>query len=148
MSYFQNAKVGDKVFGLIFGKGQISEVYEEGHFFRLKVEFEEGDEVFFTIEGIPNVSNIDYQTLFFANDPKISALAEYERLESILSDKKILKLYRKDRLEYRTKSGIWLDSKKVPKEMMWDSLMSGALHHFRKKKIANFEEYEESKKED
>lgn len=148
MSYFQNANVGDKVFGLIFGKGHIAEMFDEGHFFRLKVEFEDGDEVFFTIEGIPNVSNIDYQTLFFADDEKIKKITEYERLENILSEKKVLKFYRKELLEYRTKSGIWLDAHKVPKDMMWNSLANGSLHHFRKKKIANFEEYEDSKNDD
>jgi hypothetical protein len=144
MSYFQDAKVGDKVFGLIFGKGEILEIFEEGHFFRLKVEFEDGDEVFFTIDGVPNVSNIDYQTLFFEDDSQITQIAEFERLEKILSEKKVLKYYKKELLEYRTKSGLWLDCKKVPKEMMWDSLVNGSLHHFRKKKIANFEEYEEA----
>jgi hypothetical protein len=147
MSYFKKAKVDDRVFGLIFGKGKIAEVFDNDHFFKLKVEFDDGDEVFFTIEGVPNVSNIDYQTLFFEDDKKIQKITEYERLENILSEKKVLKLYKKGILEYRTKSGIWIDSEKVPKDMMWESLANGALHHFRKKKIADFSEYEEAKKE-
>jgi hypothetical protein len=84
MGYFKKAKVGDRVFGLIFGKGQISELFDNDSFFRLKIEFDDGDEVFFTNDGVPNVSNIDYQTLFYESEPKIQRIAEYERLENIL----------------------------------------------------------------
>ena len=63
MSYFKKAKIGDKVFGLVFGLGTIIEVFDDGHY-KLIAEFDGDYQIPYTDDGIPGWGKFKEQTLF------------------------------------------------------------------------------------
>ncbi len=56
MIYFNKAKKKQEVFGMLFGAGEISEVYEDSHY-KIMVEFKNAYQVPYTKEGIPGSYN-------------------------------------------------------------------------------------------
>ena len=44
MAYFDKVKKGDKLYGLVFGKGKVIEVFEDSHY-KMMVSFKNGYEV-------------------------------------------------------------------------------------------------------
>ena len=132
MAYFDNAEVGDKVYGLVFGKGKIVEVFENS-FYSLLVEFKNGYEVPYTLDGVPGWGNFKKQTMFYKNDVDLSK-ADFSPVLNVLDAKEIIKLREKDRLEIRLPSGIWKDHKKADSEYVEDMLENEQLHLFRKSK--------------
>ena len=131
MSYFKKAKVGDKVYGLIFGKGKISERYEDSHY-EIMVTFSNGYEVPYTIEGIPGWGNFKKQTCFYREDIDLVRV-DFSPVEKILSNKKIIKLREKGVLEVRLPSGAWENVKKCPEHYIENICESEKYHLFRKK---------------
>ena len=133
--YFDDVEVGDTVFGLVFGKGKV--IYSLGDariqgFYSFEVEFENGQRVYYTDEGIPNwCSTLDFQTVFYANDICMCDL-ELEPVSKILSAKKIIKYRDKGILEMRCPSGVWIDIEKCPQNFLENALESGNFHLFRK----------------
>ena len=132
MSYFKKAKKGDKVYGLIFGKGKILEVYPDS-FYPIIIEFDNGYEVPYTEEGIPSWGNFKKQTMFYRDDVDLTD-ADFSPLEKILSPKKIIKLREKKNLEVRLPSGIWVGVKKADETYLESILKREHYHLFRKKK--------------
>lgn len=131
MSYFKKAKIGKKVYGLVFGPGEISQVFEESHY-RIMVTFENGYEVPYTEDGIPGWGNFNKQTLFYKNDIDLTAV-DFAPVTKVLSIKKIIKLREKNRLEVRLPSGIWSSTKKCPKKYIETLLENESFHLFREK---------------
>jgi len=132
MPYFKKVKKGDKVYGLIFGKGKIAEVYPDS-FYPLIVEFENGYEVPYTDDGIPSWGHFKKQTMFYRKDVDLSD-EDFSPVDEVLSPKEIIKLREKNRLEVRLPSGIWRSSKKAD-EAYLESILKRELYHlFRKKK--------------
>ncbi len=132
MAYFDNAKVGDKVYGLVFGKGKIVSVFEDS-FYSIMVEFKNGYEVPYTADGVPGWGNFKKQTLFYRDDVDLSK-EDFSPVLNVLSEKEIIKLREKDRLEVRLPSGIWKDYKKADSEYVEELLENDQLHLFRKAK--------------
>ena len=132
MAYFDNAKVGDKVYGLVFGRGKIAEVFENS-FYSLLIEFKNGYEVPYTIDGVPGWGNFKKQTMFYKNDVDLSK-ADFSPVLEVLNAKEIIKLREKNRLEVRLPSGIWKDHKKADLEYVEEMLENEQLHLFRKDK--------------
>ena len=131
MSYFKKVKVGDKVFGLVFGPGKVSSVWGDGHY-TFEVEYEEGSFVPYTPEGKPAWSiNLDIQTVFYKNDVDLMDYDFAPGKES-LSAKKIIKLREKKSLEIKCPSGLWQDYFKCPRSVSEQYLENGQLHLFRK----------------
>ena len=120
------------MYGLIFGKGSISRILPDSYYY-LFVEFENGSEVAYTREGIPNWGNFDEQTLFFKNDICIEDI-DFSPVDKVLSKKKIIKLRKKGMLEVRLYSGIWKNINLVEEEYMEDNLIKENYHLFRKTK--------------
>jgi hypothetical protein len=131
MGYFKNAKVGEKVFGLIFGSGTISQVFDESHF-KVMVTFDNGFEVPYTENGVPGWGNFTKQTMFYKNDIDLTDV-DFSPVKKVLSNKKIIKLREKGKLEVRLPSGIWNDVADCPAEYLEDILTSERFHLFRKK---------------
>jgi len=131
MSYFKKAKVGDKVYGLIFGKGKIVECYEDSHYV-IMVKFSNGHEVAYTEDGIPNWGNFKKQTCFYRKDVDLSKV-DFSPAQKVLSNKKIIKLREKGELEVRLPSGIWASIKKCPESYIEDICQKEQYHLFRKK---------------
>ncbi len=132
MAYFNKAKKGDKVYGLVFGKGKIVEVFEES-FYPLLVEFKNGYEVPYTEEGVPSWGTFKKQTLFYRDDIDLSR-EDFSPTDRILSPRKIIKLREKGKLEVRVPSGAWKSTKKADAEYVERLLEEEKYHLFRKKK--------------
>jgi hypothetical protein len=132
MAYFSKAKKGEKVYGLIFGKGKILDVYPDS-FYTLMIEFENGYEVPYTDEGIPSWGNFKKQTMYYRDDIDLCN-EDFSPVEKILAPKKIIKLREKKKLEVRLPSGIWKSIKKADDEYIEKILSKEQYHLFRKKK--------------
>lgn len=131
MGYFENAKEGEKVFGMVFGLGEIVNVYEDSHY-KIMVKFKNGYEIPYTEEGIPGWYNFKEQTLFYKKDIDLTEF-DFGAITKVLSPKKIIKFREKKRLEVRLPSGIWTACKKSTKKYVEEMLEEGNYHLFRKK---------------
>jgi len=132
MSYFKNVKKGDLVFGLVFGKGVVSDVFSDAYY-SLFVEFENGSQVAYTEEGVPNWGMFSEQTLFYREDICLEDI-DFTPLDDLLSKKKIIKLREKGKLEIRLYSGVWTDINLVDETYVQNLLENNKYHLFRKKK--------------
>ena len=100
MPYFEKVKVKDKVFGLIFGPGKVTSVWENSHY-TFEVEYKNGQVVPYTSDGVPSWSGkLDFQTVFYKKDIDIMDL-DMIPIDKILSPKRIIKLRDKKKLEMR-----------------------------------------------
>ena len=131
MGYFKKAKEGDKVYGLVFGKGKVIAVYPDSHY-SIMVEFDNGYQVPYTEEGVPGWGRFKKQTLFYRNDVDMSR-ADFSPVEKILSPKKIIKLREKNQLQVRLPSGLWTNVKKADPDYVEQLLENEQYHLFRKK---------------
>ncbi len=131
MSYFKKAKEGEKVYGLVFGRGKISEVFENSHY-KLMVTFKNGYEVPYTEDGIPGWGNFKSQTLFYRNDVDMSK-ADFSPAKKILTIKKIIKHRENGNLEVRLPSGMWVKYTKADIDYTQTLLEDEKYHLFRKK---------------
>ena len=132
MAYFDNVKKGDKLYGLVFGKGKVIEVFENSHY-KMMVSFKNGYEVPYTEDGVPGWGNFKKQTIFYKSDIDLTDV-DFTPTKKILSPKKIIKLREKKKLEVRLPSGIWTDCTKCIKEYVEEMLEKEKYHLFRKKK--------------
>ncbi len=132
MGYFKKAKPGDKVYGLVFGRGKISEVFEES-FYPIIVEFDNGYEVPYTEEGVPSWGTFKKQTLFYRRDINLRS-EDFSPVDKVLSPRKIIKLRAKNKLEVRVPSGVWRNAKKADKSYVEQLLEEEKYHLFRRKK--------------
>lgn len=131
MAYFKDAKKGDKVYGLIFGKGKISERYEDSYY-EIMVSFDNGHDVPYTAEGVPSWGNFKKQTCFYRDDVDLVKI-DFSPVSKILSNKKIIKLREKGLLEVRSPSGAWINVKKCPEDYIENICENEKYHLFRKK---------------
>ena len=131
MAYFDNVKKGDKVYGLVFGRGKVSEVFTDSHY-ALIAKFKNGYEVPYTEEGIPGWGNFKRQTLFYADDVDLGD-ADFSPIEKVLSVKKIIKHRENGKLEVRLPSGKWENVKRCPDSYIEELLEAEKFHLFRKK---------------
>jgi len=132
MAYFDDAKVGDKVYGFVFGKGKIVDIFPDS-FYSLMVEFKNGYEVPYTADGIPGWGNFKKQTLFYRDDIDLRD-KDFSPVTDVLSFEKIIKLREKGDLEVRVPSGIWKSIKKVDSDYVEEMLEKENLHLFREKR--------------
>ncbi|MDD2698269.1 MAG: hypothetical protein PHF17_05640 [Arcobacteraceae bacterium] len=130
MAYFDNAKKGDVVFGLVFGKGTIRDVFEDSHY-KIVVEFENEHEIPYTEDGVPGWGKFQVQTLFYKTDIDVTEL-DFSPVSKVLTPKKIIKLMDKKKLEVRLPSGIWHKCNKATKKYTREMLEKEKFHLFRK----------------
>ena len=135
MAYFSKAKKGEKVYGLIFGKGKIVNVFPDSYY-SLMVEFDNGYEVPYTEEGIPGWGNFKKQTMFYRDDVDLCN-EDFSPAEKVLAPKKIIKLREKNKLEVRLPSGIWKSVNKADPSYVEKILEACQYHLFRKKNKSN-----------
>ena len=131
MAYFDNAKVGDSVYGLVFGQGTISSIFEDSHY-KIMVNFKNGYEVPYTEDGIPGWGNFKKQTLFYKNDIDLTDV-DFTPATKVLTAKKIIKLREKNRLKVRLPSGIWKSVKKAEPSYVETLLEEEKYYLFKKK---------------
>lgn len=131
MSYFKKAKVGDNVYGLVFGLGVITEVFDDGHY-KLMATFYNEYEVPYTDDGIPGWGKFKEQTLFYKDDIDLTDF-DFTPIDKVLSPKKIIKYRENKKLEVRLPSGIWQKTNKAVKQYVEELLENEKYHYFRKK---------------
>lgn len=132
MAYFDNVKVGEKVYGLVFGQGKVTKVFDESYY-KFIVAFKNGYEVPYTDEGIPGWGNFKSQTIFYRSDIDLTK-ADFSPTNKVHSAKKIIKLREKKQLEMRLPSGIWMNVKKVDTSYIESALEDEKYHLFRKER--------------
>jgi hypothetical protein len=132
MAYFDDVKVKDKLYGLVFGAGKVSQVFEDSHY-KMMVKFINGYEVPYTEDGIPGWGNFKKQTIFYKNDIDLTDV-DFSPVTKVLSPKKIIKLREKQMLEVRLPSGIWSDCTKCIAGYIEEMLENENYHLFRKKR--------------
>ncbi len=132
MAYFDKVQIGDKLYGLVFGKGKVIEVFENSHY-KMMVFFKNGYEVPYTEDGIPGWGNFKKQTIFYKEDIDLTDV-DFTPVKKILSPKKIIKLREKKKLQVRLPSGIWTDCTKCVKNYVEEMLEKEKFHLFRKQK--------------
>ena len=131
MTYFNEVKEGDAVFGLVFGKGIVSSVWDNS-FYTFEVEYDNGSVVPYTDEGIPGWSNrVGSQTVFYKKDIDIDDL-NFSPTEEILTPKKIIKLRAKRKLLIKCPSGLWQTLDNCPSYVIEEYLESAKFHLFKK----------------
>ena len=132
-AYFKKVKEGDEVFGLIFGYGIVTSVWEDS-FYSFEVTFKDTDDVVpYTKEGIPAWNQLlQEQTVFYKKDIDITNI-DFSAIDKVLSYKKIIKLRNKNQLEIRCPSGIWQEANKCPYWVVEQYIEEKKLHLFRKK---------------
>lgn len=131
MSYFKKVKKGDKVYGMVFGKGKVTKVFDESHY-KMMVTFKNGHEVPYTEDGIPGWGNFKKQTLFYKNDIDLTSV-DFSPVEKVLTPKKIIKLREKEKLQVRLHSGIWSECTKCIEDYIEEMLEKENYHLFRKR---------------
>lgn len=129
--YFHKVKIGRKVYGLIFGLGKVTDVFDDAHY-KFIVKFKNGYEVPYTEDGIPGWGNFRDQTLFYKKDIDLSSY-DFTAISKILSIKKIIKLKEKNKLQIRLPSGIWIDCSGCVDDYLEQMLEKENYHLFRKK---------------
>jgi len=133
MSVIKNIKLGTNVYGVIYGKGVITNVFEDS-FYKFEVTYDNGDIIYYTDEGIPGWGLKHHtQTVFNVSDID---LMEYDLSPStgILTIKKIIKYVVNKTLEIKCPSGIWCNISDAPEALMEQYIVNNKLHLFRKNK--------------
>jgi len=131
MSYFKKVKIGDKLYGIVFGAGVVTQVFEDSHY-KMMVTFKNGYEVPYTEDGIPGWGNFKKQTIFYKKDIDLTDI-DFLPVTKVLTAKKIIKLREKKRLEMRLPSGAWAKLSKCPLEYIEKMLEQENYHLFRRK---------------
>lgn len=131
MAYFDDVKVKDKLYGLVFGAGKVSQVFEDSHY-KMMITFKNGYEVPYTEDGIPGWGNFKKQTIFYKNDIDLTKI-DFGPVTKVLTPKKIIKLREKQKLEVRLPSGIWTECTKCIKDYIEEMLENENYHLFRRK---------------
>lgn len=107
MKYFSKAKEGDRVFGLVYGPGKISSVWDSDSYYNFEVTYDNNFSVPYTSDGVPGWGhNLDFQTVYYKKDIDIFDL-DMSVNEEELTPKKIIKLRDKKKLMIKCPSGIW-----------------------------------------
>jgi len=132
MGYFSKAKKGEKVYGLIFGRGKIVNIFPDSYY-TVMIEFDNGYEVPYTIDGIPSWGNFKKQTMYYRDDIDLCN-EDFSPVETILAPRKIIKLREKNKLEIRLPSGIWKNIKKADEDYIENLLSNEQYHLFRKRR--------------
>jgi hypothetical protein len=131
---FENVKIGDEVYGTIYGQGTVCTVFDKESFYTFEVEYiKNGVRVHYTPEGIPNWGKIGLQTVFYKQDIDLLQY-DFEPSEKVLKPKDILKLKLTDELEIRCPSGIWRPINQCPLELYEEYVWNERFHLFRKLK--------------
>jgi len=130
---FEKVKVGDSVYGTIYGLGEVSKVLANDSFYTFEVIYDKNNQsIFYTKEGIPSWAGRDVQnqTIFYKSEIDLFDY-DFDPIDQVLTPKKILKLKIKKRLEMKCPSGIWVDVLKCPEDLFEFNVMNERFHLFR-----------------
>ncbi len=124
-------KLNKKVFGPVFGPGEITSVWEDSYF-SFEVTYKTGDVIAYTAEGIPSWNtDLEERTVYSKEEIDIFDL-DMAPSNGKLSAKKIIKLKMKGDLEIKCPSGIWRQADECPQNIVLFYMKDGLYHLFRK----------------
>lgn len=131
--YFKKVKEGQEVFGLVFGPGEVTSVWENSYY-SFEVMYKTGDVVPYTPEGVPawNIE-LDFQTVYYKKDIDVFELDMGVNCD-ILTPKKIIKLRDKKQLLVKCPSGLWQNIDHCPIHISQRYLEENKFHLFKKQK--------------
>ncbi len=135
--YFEDVKVGDEVYGFVYGRGVVSYVIDDEFdvdgFYAFEVEYENTERVFYTREGVPNWCNSSgcLQTVYWMFDIDLME-EDFSPSEGELTPKKIMKLRVKNKLEMKCPSGLWRNVSECPDAVFLGAITKEQFHLFRK----------------
>jgi len=132
MAYFDDAVVGDEVYGMIFGPGVIAEVLPDS-FYSIIVCFDNSYQVPYTDEGVPSWGSFDEQTAYYKKDIDLTK-RDFSPVQKVLDPESIIRLRNEKMLQMRLPSGIWCDVENADIEYVQESLEQKLYHMFRAKK--------------
>jgi len=128
--YFYEVKKGDEVFGLVFGKGVVQNVWDG--YYKFEVSYDNGYVVPYTDDGIPSWNiKFDFQTVFYDYDIKYEDY-DFTPVDKILTPKQIVKARYKNKLEVKCPSGFWINVNKCPDFVVQEYLENNKFYLFRK----------------
>ena len=139
MHYFNDVEVGNEVFSLIYGKGNVIMALPQNlrldGFYVFVVEYKNKHKVHYTIDGIPNWCPVDggCQTVFYLKDIDLTDM-DIQPANKLLSYKQILKYKEKGILEVCCPSGIWRNVDVTPEKILRKALKKEQYYLFRKEK--------------
>ena len=116
MGYFKKVKLKDKLYGMVFGAGKVTQVFEDSHY-KMMVTFKNGYEIPYTEDGIPGWGNFKKQTIFYKKDIDLDDVD----------------IQPPEKLQVRLPSGIWTDCAKCVRDYAQELLENEQYHLFRKK---------------
>ena len=129
--YFDKVKEGQEIFGLIFGHGVVVNVLKNSHY-TFEVEYDNGNKIHYTPDGIPSWHNLDFQTVYYKTDIDLFQF-DFDPIEDVLSAKKIIKLRNKKQLQVKCPSGLWQDINNCASHVTERYLENNLRHLFRKR---------------
>ena len=135
--YFDEVFMGDEVYGFVYGKGNVTYVIDDKFdmdgFYAFAVEYDNGEEVFYTSDGVPNWCNADgcLQTVYWAYDIDLMD-EDFSPSDGEISPKKIMKLRVKEKLEMKCPSGLWRNVSNCPDSVFLGAITKEQYYLFRK----------------
>lgn len=131
--YFKEVKIEDVVYGLVFGRGIVVQIFDNDSFYKLIVHFENGREIPYTIDGVSKWGSFYDQTLFYKHDIDLTEY-DFTPVSKVLNYKKLIKLRKNHILEVRLPSGIWASYELCNNEYVENLIEKEKFHLFRKHK--------------
>lgn len=137
MAYFDEVKLEDEVYSLIYGNGTVKFVLPKAHrtkgFFMFQVHFAKA-KVHYNEDGVPEWCNgiVCEQTAYYKDDV-FRPESDYATIDKeLLSLKKAIKLKDQGLLEMRTPSGAWRNVDLCPAKEYLRAIKHEELYLFRK----------------
>ncbi len=130
MKYFKDIEVNDRMYGLVFGRGIVTTVHENGYY-TFEVTYENDYTIPYTSNGVPAWNAYETQTVFYEKDIDLLEFS-FEPNEETLNIKKILKLQHTNKLMIRCPSGLWQNIKHCPSYIMEQYLEEEKYYLFKK----------------
>jgi len=140
MNKFENIKLNDEIYSIVFGSGKVIFVLTKplrlDGYYIFEVQYENGQRVHYTEDGRPNWCqdmNNCTKTIYYKNEIDFDELDTKPR-KKILTKNKINKLRYKDKLEMMSPAGGWIDASLMPDIMVDNAIKNEEYHLFRKMK--------------
>ena len=140
MNKFENIKLNDEIYSLVFGLGKVVFVLTKplrlDGYYVFEVEYTNGQKVYDTEEGKPNWcqnTNNCNKTICYKSDINFDDINAKPK-KKILKKSRIITLRNNDTLEMLSPAGGWIDVNLMPNIMIENAISNKDYHLFRKMK--------------
>jgi hypothetical protein len=140
MHKFSEVKLGDKIYSVVYGTGNVIFVLEKERrldgYFVFEVEYKDGCKVHYTEDGKPGWCrdiNLCASTIFYRDDIDVEKF-DSTAVEIPLKRYEIISLREKYLLEMISPAGHWIDASLMPDLLVDKTLAANDLQMFREMK--------------